>query len=96
MEKFTNRKDNRMKVICIEDRWNTNNPDLGKASNGITKGNHYDTLFVDKDHHNYNTHYLVKTDEGHIVYAAKFMFITLDEWRFDKINDILNEDNMCK
>lgn len=68
-----------MKIVCVNDKYNTRN----NLSIGITNGKIYDVVIED------DLVYFIKNDKSRIEQYIKHRFITLDEYRTQRINKIL-------
>jgi len=78
-----------MKIVCIKKFKSTN------LMYELTYGKVYEVLpkspndpLVDD--------YKIVCDRGFVEYYSKNIFVTLEEWRQEKINQILNETDVCK
>lgn len=77
-----------MKIVCIKKFKSTN------LKYELTYGKVYDTL--PKNPNTLVDDYKVVCDRGFLEYYSKNMFVTLEEWRQEKINQILNETDVCR
>lgn len=72
-----------MKVVCIKRYLSTN------LKYELTYGKIYETL--PKHSNDLEDDYRIECDRGFIDYYSKSTFVTLEDWRQQQINKIINE-----
>jgi hypothetical protein len=76
-----------MKVICVNDLPTKYPIGIEGPENKIlTKGKSYDVINITPN----KDYYIIVSDNGKVTTVANNRFITIDEWREQKLNKILN------